>query len=149
MKDGKTKSCHKYEVKMENVDVKNKTPYIEIRANGSKSEGYYPVSARITASDGNNGCDVKANEYKQLEETLDASNRLFAYIGYSFTGTEMEISFNQCSYTVNYSAGEDGIGSVPSQTANYNTAINIASSAGLSRKGYSFNGWLCSNDSQH
>lgn len=148
MKDGKTKSCHKYEVKMENVDVKNKTPYIKISAMGSKSEGYYPVSARITASDGNNGCNVKANQYKQLEETLDASNMLFAYIGYSFTGTEMEISFNQCSYTVNYSAGTDGIGSVPSQTANYNTAINIASSAGLSRKGYSFNGWLCSDDNK-
>lgn len=148
MKDGKTKNCHKYEVKMENVDVKNKTPYIGIFASTNNNEGYYPVSARITASDGNNGCDVKANEYKQLEETLDASNMLFAYIGYSFTGTEMEVGFNQCSYTVNYSAGTDGIGSVPSQTANYNTATKIASSAGLSRKGYSFNGWLCSDDNK-
>lgn len=141
-------SYYDYEVVMNNVDVKNKTPYIEIKAAMNKKDGYYPVSARITASDGNNGCDVKANEYKQLEETLDASNRLFAYIGYSFTGTEMEVGFNQCSYTVNYSAGTDGIGSVPSQTANYNTATKIASSAGLSRKGYSFNGWLCSDDNK-
>ena len=141
-------SYYDYEVVMSNVDVKNKTPYIQIRAMGNKSEGYYPVSARITKWDGNNGCDVKANEYKQLEETLDASNRLFAYIGYSFTGTEMEISFNQCSYTVNYSAGTNGIGSVPSQTANYNTATKIASGAALSRNGYTFNGWLCSDDSQ-
>ena len=141
-------SYYDYEVVMSDVDVKNKTPYIEIRAVLSKSNGYYPVSARITKWDGNNGCNVKANEYKQLEETLDASNRLFAYIGYSFTGTEMEISFNQCSYTVNYSAGTDGIGSVPSQTANYNTATKIASDAGLSRNGYTFNGWLCSDDNK-
>lgn len=141
--------CFRYTIEMKDVDVKNKTPYIQIFARDNDELGYYPVSTRITASDGNNGCNVKANEYKQLEETLDASNRLFAYIGYSFTGTSMEVNYNQCSYTVNYSAGTDGIGSVPSQTANYNTATKIASSAGLSRKGYSFNGWLCSNDSQH
>ena len=49
-----------------------------------------------------NGCNVKANEYKQLEETLDANDKLFAYIGYSFTGTEMEVKFDQYKFNVAY-----------------------------------------------
>lgn len=131
---------------MVNVDVKNKTPYIEIRAYKNKSDGYYPVSARITASNNDNGCNVKANEYKQLEETLDASNKLFAYIGYSFTGTEMEVRFDQYKFNVTYDLN-GGQGTNSTQEGKFNrTKTGVTLHGTPSRTGYQFTGWKCNRD---
>lgn len=140
------KQCHKYRIRMVNVDVKNKTPYILIRAFGSKSEGYYPVSARITASNNDNGCNVKANEYKQLEETLDASSRLFAYIGYSFTGTEMEVKFQECTYNVKYKISKGKGDSSTTMNVPYTQSVKLHDTP--TRYGYNFTGWYCAYTNQ-
>lgn len=140
------KQCHKYRIKMVNVDVKNKTPYIEIRAYKNKSDGYYPVSARITASNNDNGCNVKANEYKQLEETLDASNKLFAYIGYSFTGTEMEVKFQECTYNVKYKISKGKGDSSTTKNVPYTKSTTLHKAP--TRYGYNFTGWYCAYTNQ-
>ena len=141
-------SYYDYEVVMSNVDVKNKTPYLYILAPKNLSEGYYPVSARITASNNDNGCNVKANEYKQLEETLDASNKLFAYIGYSFTGTEMEVRFDQYKFNVTYDLN-GGQGTNSTQEGKFNrTKTGVTLHGAPSRTGYQFTGWKCNRDSK-
>lgn len=140
------KNCYRYKVEMINVDVKRKTPYIEIRAYKNKREGYYPVSARITASNGDNGCNVKANQYKQLEETLDASNRLFAYIGYSFTGTEMEVKFDRYKFNVTYDLN-GGQGDNSTQEGKFNRdKAGVTLHGAPSRAGYQFTKWRCNRN---
>lgn len=136
-------SYYDYEVVMSNVDVKNKTPYLYILAPKNLSEGYYPVSARITASNNDNGCNVKADEYKQLEETLDASNKLFAYIGYSFTGTEMEVKFDQYKFNVTYDLN-GGQGTNSTQEGKFNRdKAGVTLHGASSRTGYQFTKWKC------
>ena len=142
------KSCYRYKVEMVDVDVKNKTPYIYIRASGNANEGYYPVSARITAYNDDNGCNVKANEYKQLEETLDASNRLFAYIGYSFTGTEMEVKFDRYQFDVSYDLN-GGTGTSSTQSGYFSsTQSGVKLHSAPSKTGYTFNNWICNRDNK-
>lgn len=132
-----------YEVTMSNVDVKNKTPYIGIFASIDNNEGYYPVSARITKWNNDNGCNVKANEYKQLEETLDANDKLFAYIGYSFTGTEMEVKFDRYKFNVAYDLnGGQGDNSI--QEGKFNRdKTGVTLHGAPSRTGYQFTKWKC------
>ena len=132
-----------YEVTMSNVDVKNKTPYIGLFASIDNNEGYYPVSARITKWNNDNGCNVKANEYKQLEETLDANDKLFAYIGYSFTGTEMEVKFDRYKFNVAYDLnGGQGDNSI--QEGKFNRdKTGVTLHGAPSRTGYQFTKWKC------
>ena len=134
---------YRYKVTMTDVDVKRRTPYLEIRALGSETGGYYPTSVRISASDGNNGCSVKANEYKQLAETLDAAGYLFAYIGYSFTGTDIEVNFEKCKYNVSYNLA-GGTGTSYTQEAEFNNSITLHSAP--TRYGYTFAGWRCNRN---
>lgn len=137
------KNCYRYRVEMKNVDVKNKTPYIKILAAKNKKDGYYPVSTRITKWNNDNGCNVKANEYKQLEETLDASNQLFAYIGYSFTGTEMAVRFDQYKFNVAYDLN-GGQGNNSTQESKFNRdKIGVTLHGAPSRTGYQFTKWRC------
>ncbi|WP_455721893.1 InlB B-repeat-containing protein [Agathobacter sp.] len=140
------KNCYRYKVEMKDVDVKNKTPYIYIYAPESEKDGYYPVSARITNYNNDNGCNVKANEYKQLPETLDASNMLFAYIGYSFTGTEMEIDFDHYQFDVSYDLN-GGKGDSSSQSGYFSSKQEgVKLHSAPSKTGYTFNNWICNRD---
>lgn len=72
--------------------------------------------------------------------------------GENFTATDgatvtARANWTPITYTVEYSAGEEATGSVSSSTFTYDAENRIASGNGLSKTGYTFDGWYLSGNS--
>lgn len=125
---------------------KNKTFHVYAE-HAVRIESYYSddniSQSKKTEWNNDNGCNVKANEYKQLEETLDANDKLFVYIGYSFTGIEMEVKFDQHKFNVAYDLN-GGQGTNSTQEGKFNRAkTGVTLHGAPSRTGYQFTKWKC------